>query len=107
MQDSDPAGAAAGSLLALGMGGLVVMRCLNPAPLHHQLGLAVLLVCGKPLQNIVCMQGLGHVVSDVVRFWGWAWVMRRLFLHHQDFLPKSLSTHEALFSAKRCKYSQN
>ena len=33
------------------------MRCLNPAPLHHQLGLAVLLACGKRSQNIglVCI----------------------------------------------------
>ena len=53
---------------------LVVMRCLNPAPLHHQLGLAVLLACGKPSQNIAYMQGLGHV-ADIIRVWGWAWVM--------------------------------
>ena len=50
------------------------MRCLNLAPLHHQLGLAVLLACGKPSQNIASMQGLGHV-ADIIRVWGWAWVM--------------------------------
>ena len=70
-----------------------VMRCLNPAPLHHQLGLAVLLACGEPSQNVAYMPGLGHV-ADIVRVWGWAWLQR---LHHQDFLRKSLSTHEALF----------
>ena len=53
---------------------LVVMRCLNPAPLHHQLGLAVLLSCGKPLQNIAYVQGLGRV-ADIMRVWGWVWVM--------------------------------
>ena len=42
--------------------------------LHHQLGLAVMLACGKPTQNIAYMQGLGHV-ADIVRVWGWAWVM--------------------------------
>ena len=50
------------------------MRCLNPATLQHQLGLAVLLACGKPSQNIAYMQGLGHV-ADIVRVWGWARVM--------------------------------
>ena len=49
------------------------MRCLNPAPLHHQLGFAVL---GD------ASAGLG--------------------LHHRDFLPKSLSTHEAVFF-RRCR----
>ena len=48
------------------------MHCLNPAPLHHQLGLAVLLACGKLSKKIAYMQGLGHVA---VRVWGWAWVM--------------------------------
>ena len=79
------------------------MRCLTPAPLRHQLGLAVLLACGKPLRNIACMQSSGHVAC-VVRVWGWAWVMLQrglVCLHHQDFLPKSLSTHEALFF--RCR----
>ena len=50
------------------------LATLNPAPLHHQLGLAVLLACGKPSQNIAYMQSLGHV-ADIVRVWGWAWVM--------------------------------
>ena len=50
------------------------MRGLNPAPLHHQLGLAVLLARGKPSQNIAYMQGLGHV-ANIIRVWGWAWVM--------------------------------
>ena len=64
------------SLLALAIGAapwchLVVMRGLNPAPLHHQLWLAVLLACGKPLQNIAYMEGLGHV-ADIIRVWGWA-----------------------------------
>ena len=65
------------SLLALAIGAapwLVVMRCLNPAPLHHQLGLAVLLACGKPSQNIACVQGLGRV-ADIIKVRGWAWVM--------------------------------
>ena len=50
------------------------MRGLNPAPLHQQLGLAVFLACEKPSQNIAYMQGLGHV-ADIIRVWGWAWVM--------------------------------
>ena len=50
------------------------MRCLNPAPLHHQLGLAVLLACRKPSQNIAYMQSLGHV-ADIVRVWERAKVM--------------------------------
>ena len=45
---------------------LVVMRCLNPAPLHRQLGLAALLACRKPSQNIAYMQGLGRV-ADIIR----------------------------------------
>ena len=47
---------------------------LHPAPLHHQLGLAVLLACGKPSQNIANTQGCGHV-ADIIRVWGWACVV--------------------------------
>ena len=50
--------------------------------------------------NIAYMQGLGHV-ADIIRVWGWACgASAGLGLHHQDFLPKSLSTHEALFFLK-------
>ena len=68
------------------------MRCLNPAPLHHQLGLAVLLACGKPLQNIGTCRVLSHV-ADIIRVRGWAWVMlqRGLVCTIKTSFQKSLS----------------
>ena len=56
---------------------------------------AALLACGKPLQNIAYMQGLWLTSSGSGLGLGDA--SAGLGLHHQDFLPKSLSTHEALF----------
>ena len=90
---------------------LVVMRCLNPAPLHHQLRLAVLLACGKPSQNN--MQGLGRV-ADIIRVWGWAWAMLQRGLvciiktsFQKASQPKKLCFLEGLifahFGAKRCR----
>ena len=63
------------SLLALAIGS--APWCGRPSPLGRDLciTLAVLLACGKPLQNITCVQGLVGHVADIIRVWGWAWVM--------------------------------
>ena len=53
---------------------LVVMRCLHPAPLKYQFEPAVLLACWNPPKHHVCVQGLGRV-TDIIRVWGWVWVM--------------------------------
>ena len=63
------------------------MRCLHPAPLHHQLGLAVSLAWETLAKNRV---------ADIVRVWvgpGLGDASAGLGLQYQHFLP----THEALF----------
>ena len=82
------------------------MRGLNPAPLHHQLGLVVLLDCGIFSRNIAYMQGLG-LVADIVRVWGWAWVMlqRGLVAFWRQALP-GMPAMLGPRSTKRCKYRQ-